>query len=72
MANNPVEKAIKAAGTQQALAEHLGVSRPAVALWKMKGEIPLKYIASVSKLTSIQVNALMSKQQKTIFESLRW
>ncbi len=69
---NPVEKAIEKAGTQEALAKHLGVSRPAVALWKMKGEIPLKYIASVSKLTNIQVNALMSKQQKTLFEQLRW
>jgi DNA-binding transcriptional regulator YdaS (Cro superfamily) len=72
MALNPVEKAIEKAGTQEALAKYLGVSRPAVALWKMKGEIPLKHIPGVSKATHIPISALMSKQQKTLFEQLRW
>lgn len=70
MTRNPVEKAIKAAGTQQALADGLHLSRPAIALWKKKGEIPLKYLKEASKVTNLPVKELLSKQQKVIAEGV--
>lgn len=69
MTRNPVEKAIKAAGTQQALADGLHLSRPAIALWKKKGEIPLKYLKEASKVTSLPVKDLLSKQQRVLSEA---
>jgi hypothetical protein len=43
-----MEKAIKAAGGQVALAEQLGVSQQAISLWKRRGYAP------ISRLTEIE------------------
>lgn len=46
---NALEIAIKASGTQQALAEALGLKQPAIANWINRGRVPANRCIDVEK-----------------------
>lgn len=48
-----IEQAIKAAGSQSALAQALGVSRNAVSLWKAQGWAPMPRARRIEALYGI-------------------
>lgn len=49
-----LEKAITAAGGQESLGKHLGVSRAVVSMWKQKGRrVPPEYVLRIERVTGI-------------------
>jgi DNA-binding transcriptional regulator YdaS (Cro superfamily) len=68
---NPVEVAIQAVGSQQTLADFLGVSRPTISYWKKQREIPMDWIEKVQKVTQIPLHLLFSELQSEIAEKVR-
>jgi DNA-binding transcriptional regulator YdaS (Cro superfamily) len=53
-----IYKAIKTAGTQQKLADIVGVSKMAVSLWRKKGHIPAEHILKIEKATGVSRHKL--------------
>ena len=56
---NPVDLAIEAAGSPQALAEKLGVSRQLVGYWRSKRRIPQWHVPAVAKVTGLSQAQLL-------------
>jgi DNA-binding transcriptional regulator YdaS (Cro superfamily) len=55
----PLERAIQAAGSMQALATHLGVTKGAVFQWKLPGrKVPAEYCPTIERITSIRCEDL--------------
>lgn len=53
--------------TQQALAEHIGVSQQTIARWESgKGEVPAKYLKDLAILFGCSVSDLLDKGRKTL------
>ena len=50
---NPVDAAIKAAGTQQALADALGIRSPSISEWKGRGRVPAERVLDVERITGL-------------------
>lgn len=48
-----LEDAIKAAGSQQALANLLGVKSPSITEWKARQRIPAERVLEVERLTGV-------------------
>lgn len=49
----PLDAAIKAAGTQQALAEALGIRSASISEWKTRGRIPAERVLDVERVTGV-------------------
>jgi DNA-binding transcriptional regulator YdaS (Cro superfamily) len=50
---NPIDEAIKAAGSQQALGKLLGISQAAVSEWRLRGRIPAERVLRVEAVTGV-------------------
>jgi len=50
---NPLQIAIKAAGSQQALADALGIRSASISGWKKTGRIPAERVLAVEAVTRI-------------------
>lgn len=53
-----LERAIKTAGGQAALAEKLGITQAAVALWKAAGAVPVKRAPAIEQFTGVSRHEL--------------
>ena len=51
----PLEMAIRVVGTQQALADMLGIRSPSIAGWKTTGSVPANRCRSIEHLTGGKV-----------------
>lgn len=54
----PLEAAIKAAGTQQALADALGIRSASISEWKTRGRIPAERVLDVELVTGVSRHVL--------------
>lgn len=54
----PLEAAIKAVGTQQALADALGIRSASISEWKARGRIPAERVLDVETVTGVSRHAL--------------
>ncbi len=63
---NPIDIAVKAVGSQQMLANFLGVSRPTIAYWKKNKEFPNAWLKRVQQVTQLPIHLLLSKEQTQI------
>lgn len=61
-----VEDAIKAMGSQQALAEACGVKQQSVAEWLARGYVPGSRVQTVSDLTGIEPADLVNPALKSL------
>lgn len=50
---NPVALAVQCIGSQKELAKKVGVSRQAVYKWLLSGEIPVRRVKTIAKLTQL-------------------
>jgi len=55
---NPLQIAIKAAGSQQALADALGIRSASISGWKKVGRIPAERVLAVEAVTRISRTVL--------------
>lgn len=55
-----IERAIRAAGTQEALAAICGVTQPAVSKWVKWGHAPQSQVLLISRRTGVPVRELVS------------
>lgn len=60
---NPVEVAIQAVGSQQMLADFLGISSQTISDWKKKREIPEEWLGKVQMVTQLPLYLLFSELQ---------
>ena len=51
--DTPIEAAIKAAGTQQALADKLGIKSASISEWKARGRVPAERVAAIEAATGV-------------------
>lgn len=49
----PLEAAIKAVGTQQALAEAIGIRSASISEWKARGSVPAERVLAVEAATGV-------------------
>jgi DNA-binding transcriptional regulator YdaS (Cro superfamily) len=58
--DTPLDRAIKAAGNQQLLAELIGVKQQHVSYWKKKGRqrVPAQYCAKIEEQTGVSRHEL--------------
>lgn len=68
LAGTGIEAAVRAAGSQEALAELLGVTQQAVSSWVKRGWPPDERIVEISALTGIAPELLV---KPTIAEALK-
>lgn len=54
----PIEAAIKAAGTQQALADAIGIRSASISEWKSRGCVPAERVLAVESVTGVSRYAL--------------
>ncbi len=56
---NPLERAIQAAGSMQALASQLGVTKGAVFQWKLPNrKVPAAYCPTIERVTGVKCEEL--------------
>lgn len=53
----PLDRAIEVLGTQQALAEALGISSPSISEWKRRGQVPATRCRAIEAATGGKVSA---------------
>lgn len=53
-----IEAAIKAAGTQQALADSLGIRSASISEWKTRGRVPAERVLEVEAITGVSRHQL--------------
>ena len=51
-------RAIESAGSQQALADLLGIKSPSIAEWKERGRIPANRVLDIERLTGVSRHEL--------------
>lgn len=51
--NDPLARAIKAAGSQAALASAIGVSQQAISFWVKRGMAPAEKVVAIEKATGV-------------------
>lgn len=51
MKTTPLERAIQAVGSQQALADALGIKSPSIAEWRKRGRIPAERAVEIERAT---------------------
>lgn len=49
----PIERAIDAAGSQQALADLLGIKGPSVYEWRQRGQVPAGRVLAIEAATGV-------------------
>ncbi len=57
-AKTPIDAAIKAAGTQQALADKLGIRSASISEWKSRGRVPAERVLEIETQTGISRHEL--------------
>jgi DNA-binding transcriptional regulator YdaS (Cro superfamily) len=55
---NPLDRAIKAIGSQQALADLLGIKSPSITEWRQRGRVPAERCGDIERATAGAVTAL--------------
>lgn len=50
---NPIDRAIDAAGSQQALADLLGIKAPSVYEWRQRGQVPAGRVLAIEAATGV-------------------
>jgi DNA-binding transcriptional regulator YdaS (Cro superfamily) len=56
--SNPLAKAIQVMGSQQALADVLGIKSPSITEWRQRGRVPAERCGAIERATSGAVTAL--------------
>jgi DNA-binding transcriptional regulator YdaS (Cro superfamily) len=54
----PLDKAIQALGSQQALADALGIKSPSITGWRQSGRIPVERCAAIEAATGVRRDEL--------------
>lgn len=49
----PLHKAIRAAGSQQRLAEQLGIRSASISEWKVRGRVPAERVVAIERETGV-------------------
>lgn len=55
---DPLDRAIEAAGSQQALAELLGIKAPSVHEWRQRGRVPAERVLAIEEATGVSRHEL--------------
>lgn len=55
-----VQRAVKAAGSQQLLAEALGLKQQTISTWVVRGYVPLDHVTAVSAVSGVPKRELVS------------
>ncbi|ASL01788.1 transcriptional regulator [Xanthomonas citri] len=51
--STPLHKAIQAAGSQQRLAEQLGIRSASISEWKVRGRVPAERVVAIERETGV-------------------
>lgn len=65
-----IERAIAAAGTQEALASICGVSQPAVSKWVKWGHAPQSQVLTINRATGVPIPELVSPALRRIMQGV--